>query len=124
MAAGTDPRQAPIYPVLLSGGSGTRLWPLSRQCRPKQLLAFDRAAHDAAGDRLRADEESLKRLIVVGSSEHRFAIAEQLRASASRRRASSWSRLAETPRPRQPLPPGRPSSKIPRRSCCSCRRIT
>ncbi|MFN3943327.1 MAG: sugar phosphate nucleotidyltransferase, partial [Allosphingosinicella sp.] len=29
---------APIVPVILSGGSGTRLWPLSREARPKQLL--------------------------------------------------------------------------------------
>ncbi len=29
-----------LTPVLLSGGSGTRLWPLSRENRPKQLLAL------------------------------------------------------------------------------------
>jgi mannose-1-phosphate guanylyltransferase/mannose-6-phosphate isomerase len=79
MAAGTDPRQAPIYPVLLSGGSGTRLWPLSRQCRPKQLLPLTGPRTMLQETAVRADEESLKRLIVVGSSDHRFAIAEQLR---------------------------------------------
>jgi mannose-1-phosphate guanylyltransferase/mannose-6-phosphate isomerase len=80
MAAGTDPRQAPIYPVLLSGGSGTRLWPLSRQCRPKQLLPLTGPRTMLQETAVRADEESLKRLIVVGSSDHRFAIAEQLRS--------------------------------------------
>jgi mannose-1-phosphate guanylyltransferase / mannose-6-phosphate isomerase len=67
-----------IYPVLLSGGSGTRLWPLSRQSRPKQLLALTGSRTMLQETALRVDEESLQRLIVVCSSEHRFAIAEQL----------------------------------------------
>jgi mannose-1-phosphate guanylyltransferase/mannose-1-phosphate guanylyltransferase/mannose-6-phosphate isomerase len=67
-----------IHPVLLSGGSGTRLWPLSRQSRPKQLLALTGPRTMLQETALRVDEESLQRLIVVCSSEHRFAIAEQL----------------------------------------------
>ena len=34
------PHSTPIVPVILSGGSGTRLWPMSRPERPKQLLAL------------------------------------------------------------------------------------
>lgn len=77
-AAGGDAISAPIYPVLLSGGSGTRLWPLSRQSHPKQFLALTGPRTMLQETALRSDEESLQRLIVVGSSEHRFAIAEQL----------------------------------------------
>lgn len=70
-----------IVPVLLSGGSGTRLWPLSRQSYPKQLLAL-------AGDKtllqqtvLRvADPARFTPPLVVCNAEHRFLIAEQLRA--------------------------------------------
>jgi mannose-1-phosphate guanylyltransferase/mannose-6-phosphate isomerase len=73
-------KQPPIHPVLLSGGSGTRLWPLSRQSQPKQLLALTGPRTMLQETALRLDEESLQRLIVVASSEHRFAIAEQLHA--------------------------------------------
>ena len=42
---------AQIHPVILSGGAGTRLWPLSRASYPKQLLKLCVGAHDAAGHR-------------------------------------------------------------------------
>jgi mannose-1-phosphate guanylyltransferase/mannose-6-phosphate isomerase len=74
-----DPKQGPVYPVLLSGGSGTRLWPLSRQSYPKQLLALTGPRTMLQETALRTDAESLQRLIVIASSEYRFAIAEQLR---------------------------------------------
>lgn len=76
-----------LRPVILSGGSGTRLWPLSREYYPKQLLAplggetllqatVGRLAGLAAasGDGLRVGAP-----IVVCSEEHRFLVAEQLR---------------------------------------------
>jgi mannose-1-phosphate guanylyltransferase/mannose-1-phosphate guanylyltransferase/mannose-6-phosphate isomerase len=80
LAAGPGSKQAPIYPVLLSGGSGTRLWPLSRQSHPKQLLALTGPLTMLQETALRVDEESFQRMVVVGSSDHRFAIAEQLHA--------------------------------------------
>lgn len=64
-----------LIPVILSGGAGTRLWPLSRELRPKQLLPLTGSAtllQDTAG-RLGG------RPIVVCNQEHRFIVAEQLR---------------------------------------------
>ena len=71
-----------IQPVVLSGGSGTRLWPLSREKYPKQLLpligddsllqATVRRTEGIAG----AD---LAPPMVVCNEEYRFVIAEQLR---------------------------------------------
>jgi mannose-1-phosphate guanylyltransferase/mannose-6-phosphate isomerase len=68
-----------LTPVVLSGGSGTRLWPLSRELYPKQLLPL-------VGERTML-QETLSRLsgleisppIVVCNEAHRFLVAEQLR---------------------------------------------
>lgn len=68
-----------VQPVLLSGGSGTRLWPLSREAYPKQFLAL-------AGEHTML-QETWQRVagladaapIVVANEEHRFLAAEQLR---------------------------------------------
>jgi mannose-1-phosphate guanylyltransferase len=68
-----------LIPVILSGGSGTRLWPLSRKMYPKQFLAL---LHDET-----MLQKTLQRLdglpheppIVVCNDEHRFIVAEQAR---------------------------------------------
>jgi mannose-1-phosphate guanylyltransferase/mannose-6-phosphate isomerase len=70
-----------LHPVVLSGGSGTRLWPLSRQNQPKQFLAL-------IGDRSLYQETLLRasRLpgaaapITVCADDHRFMVGEQLHA--------------------------------------------
>ncbi len=69
-----------ICPVILSGGSGTRLWPLSREYYPKQLLALtgERTLLQETGHRLDGIENVLPP-IVVCNEEHRFLVAEQLR---------------------------------------------
>ncbi|MBI3562303.1 MAG: mannose-1-phosphate guanylyltransferase/mannose-6-phosphate isomerase [Gammaproteobacteria bacterium] len=70
-----------IKPVILSGGSGTRLWPLSRQLYPKQLLPLV-GEHTLLQDtvmRARAVPNSSDSVLVVCNEEHRFLIAEQLR---------------------------------------------
>jgi mannose-1-phosphate guanylyltransferase/mannose-6-phosphate isomerase len=69
-----------VHPVVLCGGSGTRLWPLSRALYPKQLLALT-SEHTLLEDTLlrTADATSFAPPIVVGGEEHRFVIAEQLR---------------------------------------------
>ena len=69
-----------ICPVILSGGSGSRLWPLSREYFPKQLLALvgDRTLLQNTARRTEAFDDVLDS-IVVCNEEHRFLVAEQLR---------------------------------------------
>jgi mannose-1-phosphate guanylyltransferase/mannose-6-phosphate isomerase len=71
----------PVIPVILSGGAGTRLWPLSREMYPKQLLALT--------GKLTMLQDTVARLamingaiapIVVCNEAHRFTVAEQIRA--------------------------------------------
>jgi mannose-1-phosphate guanylyltransferase/mannose-1-phosphate guanylyltransferase/mannose-6-phosphate isomerase len=70
-----------IHPVILSGGSGSRLWPLSRPGAPKQFLALngpETLLQDTA--RRLSDPRRFERLRVIARVEHRFQVAEQLRA--------------------------------------------
>jgi mannose-1-phosphate guanylyltransferase/mannose-6-phosphate isomerase len=71
----------PIVPVILSGGSGTRLWPVSRESFPKQLwpLISDHTLLQETA--LRARGERFAPPVIVCNQEHRFLIAEQLRAA-------------------------------------------
>jgi len=69
-----------IFPVILSGGSGTRLWPLSRKDYPKQYLPLVDDHSMLQNTILRLDGiESLESPIVVCGSEQRFIVAEQLK---------------------------------------------
>ena len=70
-----------IHPVILCGGSGTRLWPLSRSAYPKQFLALA-GEHSLLQDTLRRLEGlgATAAPVVVCNEEHRFLVAEQLRA--------------------------------------------
>ena len=71
-----------IQPVVLSGGSGTRLWPLSREKYPKQLLSLigDDSLLQATVRRvLGLPGAQLANAMVVCNEEYRFVIAEQLR---------------------------------------------
>ena len=70
----------PIIPVILSGGAGTRLWPLSIPERPKQFLAFGGARTLFQETLARFSGKGFRPPLVVGNHEHRFLIAEQLRA--------------------------------------------
>ncbi|WP_028464410.1 mannose-1-phosphate guanylyltransferase/mannose-6-phosphate isomerase [Nisaea denitrificans] len=71
-----------IYPVILSGGSGTRLWPVSRALYPKQLLPM-------LSDKTMLQETALRfpegtgfgATSVICNAEHRFAVAEQLQSA-------------------------------------------
>jgi mannose-1-phosphate guanylyltransferase / mannose-6-phosphate isomerase len=71
-----------IQPVILSGGSGTRLWPLSREKYPKQLLPLFGEDSLLQGTVRRVDGVEGVKLtapMVVCNEEYRFVIAEQLR---------------------------------------------
>lgn len=88
-----------IVPVLLAGGAGTRLWPLSREARPKQFLPLvgentllEQALHRVAAI------EGVAAPLVVGREDHRFLIAEQLR------RAGTDSRVILEPEGRNTAP--------------------
>ena len=69
-----------LIPVLLSGGSGTRLWPLSRETHPKQFqpLVGEHSLLQATWRRLRG-LPGMAAPLVVANEEHRFMVAEQLR---------------------------------------------
>jgi mannose-1-phosphate guanylyltransferase / mannose-6-phosphate isomerase len=77
-------RSISVLPVIMAGGSGTRLWPLSRAGYPKQFLVltgdtslFQQAAKrlaDIAGSGIEVEPP-----VVVGNAEHRFMVLEQLR---------------------------------------------
>jgi mannose-1-phosphate guanylyltransferase/mannose-1-phosphate guanylyltransferase/mannose-6-phosphate isomerase len=70
-----------IIPVILAGGSGTRLWPLSRKLYPKQLLPL-LGEHTLVQNTLRRLEglDGIGDPLVICNEEHRFIIAEQMRA--------------------------------------------
>src|SRR3954467_7712885 len=74
-----------LHPVILCGGSGTRLWPMSRRLLPKQFLSL-------VSDRTMLQDTVLRLAglahctdpIIISNQEHRFLVAEQLKAAAVR----------------------------------------
>lgn len=66
-----------VIPVILSGGSGSRLWPLSRMYYPKQLLNLTNGRYTMLQETARRVAH-LQPPIVVCNEEHRFMVAEQL----------------------------------------------
>lgn len=76
----------PVQPVILCGGSGTRLWPLSRAEFPKQFLSLfgNESLFQMAGrrlSRLAGEQRMLLPPLVVGGEEHRFLMLDQLQAA-------------------------------------------
>ena len=67
-----------ILPIILSGGSGTRLWPLSRETYPKQFLPLVGKDSMLQSTWLRVAPLAAQGPIVVANAEHRFIAAEQL----------------------------------------------
>ena len=76
---------ASLVPVVLSGGSGTRLWPLSRKLYPKQFIPIqgNKSLFQSTVERIRSLDNT-GNLLVVCNDEHRFMAAEQLRGSGLR----------------------------------------
>lgn len=73
-----------ILPVILSGGTGTRLWPLSREGYPKQFWPLASAQPMLAETAARADGPDFLPVMVVCNEAHRFLVAEQLRGRGAR----------------------------------------
>src|SRR5215472_3102155 len=68
-----------LTPVILSGGAGTRLWPLSRELYPKQLLPLIGERTMLQQTALRLEGLAAAAPVVVCNEAHRFLVAEQLR---------------------------------------------
>ncbi len=81
-AAAADLRLAVVTPVVMSGGAGTRLWPISRADRPKQLhaLSGERSLLRLTLDRLAAAPDLFGPAIVVCSAAHEAAVREEAAA--------------------------------------------
>jgi mannose-1-phosphate guanylyltransferase/mannose-6-phosphate isomerase len=82
-----------ITPVILCGGSGTRLWPLSRAGFPKQFLSLtgNESLFQQAAQRLvavSADDIQVAKPLIVTGEEHRFLASEQLREVSIELRAA------------------------------------
>ncbi len=67
-----------IMPVIITGGSGTRLWPLSRKLFPKQFINLfgSGSLFQKTCERVRADK--FDKPVIMASSDHRFLVAEQM----------------------------------------------
>ncbi len=67
-----------FYPVILSGGSGSRLWPLSRSLYPKQLLPLSSERTMIQETALRAGKGRFAGPLIICNEAHRFIVAEQM----------------------------------------------
>ena len=70
-----------ILPVIMAGGSGTRLWPLSRQLFPKQFLTLNGEHSMLQNTAMRLEGIEHEAPVVICNEEHRFSVAEQFRAN-------------------------------------------
>ncbi|WP_405229954.1 mannose-1-phosphate guanylyltransferase/mannose-6-phosphate isomerase [Lentisalinibacter sediminis] len=86
-----------IIPVILCGGSGTRLWPASRAANPKQLLRLtgERSLLQETLRRLEGLADACKSPIIVCNEQHRFAVGEQLTEVLGTEAASAASIVLE-----------------------------
>src|SRR3546814_13687854 len=97
-----------IHPVLLAGGSGVRLWPVSTPRHPKPFvrLAGTKTRLQVTAERV-TDPSHFTPPLVVCTKTHRFLVAEQLQQIGIRPQ-----RLVLDPSPRTPAPAPRPSAPV------------
>ena len=79
-----------IIPVILSGGGGTRLWPMSRRAFPKQLLALGGERSLLQETLLRADGADFAPPLVICNEEYRFLIAQQAQDRSTEGGMRAW----------------------------------
>ncbi len=72
-----------IYPIILAGGSGTRLWPVSRSLYPKQFISLYNKNSLFQNTMQRLTSLDIAQPIVICNEEHRFIVAEQLQKIGS-----------------------------------------
>ena len=71
-----------ILPIILAGGTGSRLWPLSRQMFPKQFLTLHGKSSMLQATAARLSGITHEPAIVICNEEHRFSVAEQFRLNS------------------------------------------
>ncbi|MEZ5558717.1 MAG: mannose-1-phosphate guanylyltransferase/mannose-6-phosphate isomerase [Pseudomonadales bacterium] len=91
--------EKPVVPVVLAGGTGSRLWPLSRQLFPKQFHALFGDDSLLQGTLRRARAVSKQPPVIVCNEEHRFLVAEQCREIKQ-----GWQRILLEPEGRNTAP--------------------
>ncbi|MEM7096804.1 MAG: mannose-1-phosphate guanylyltransferase/mannose-6-phosphate isomerase [Pseudomonadota bacterium] len=99
MTQQTDSSVKPVIPVILAGGSGSRLWPVSRTFFPKQFHKLLDDKSFLQNTLLRAQEVTGEAPVLVCNEEHRFLVAEQCREVGI-----SWNRLILEPEGRNSAP--------------------
>ena len=71
--------EAKITPVIMVGGAGTRLWPISRETMPKQFIAImDDGLSTFQGTLTRVAGPNFNQPIIITSNDFRFVVAEQM----------------------------------------------
>lgn len=71
--------QSKLYPIVMAGGSGSRLWPLSRVLYPKQFLCLKGDLTMLQTTICRLNGVECESPVVICNEQHRFIVAEQLR---------------------------------------------
>jgi mannose-1-phosphate guanylyltransferase len=107
-----------LYPVILSGGSGSRLWPLSREHFPKPLLPLTSGQSLLQETATRVDGlPELGDAVYVCNEEHRFLLAEQVAQLGRKPATIILEPEAATPLRRSPWPQSTSPPAIPT-PCC------
>jgi len=110
-----------IFPVVLSGGSGTRLWPLSRTMYPKQFIRFfnDQTSSFLAAtlERLPGDA-GFARPIIICNNDHRFLVQEEAARAGVIPSAIVLEPVARNTAPLLPWPHSSLRARTPRASWC------
>jgi mannose-1-phosphate guanylyltransferase/mannose-6-phosphate isomerase len=99
----------PVVPVILCGGSGTRLWPLSRTGFPKQFLVLSgtQSLFQQTFERLQnlaSDEITLSKNLIVTNEEHRFLALDQLHELQAQNKVSTRIRFLLEPQSKNTAP--------------------